>query len=69
MSKQTFHVCYHCKDRKIGCHSNCELYLKEVKENERIKKEKEKQSMIRGALYECTGNRLKSIQKSRNVPK
>lgn len=69
MARQTFHVCYHCKDRHIGCHSNCERYLKEVEENEKIKKEKDKQAMIKSTLYECTGNRLRSISKSRNEPR
>jgi hypothetical protein len=38
MALTTFHVCYHCKDRTFDCHSKCELYQKEVKENAEARK-------------------------------
>jgi hypothetical protein len=34
--------CYHCPNRKVGCHSTCEKYLAFLKENE-IAKAKERQ--------------------------
>lgn len=66
MAKQTFHVCYHCKDRKLGCHSNCERYLKEKEENDKRLKEKNKQSQINVGIYSCASKRINSIAKSRH---
>lgn len=43
MGTSSYHVCYHCKDRTIGCHAHCEPYQKEVEEHKRLK-EIEKQS-------------------------
>ena len=34
MGNTKFHVCYHCKNRSVGCHSMCEMYLQEKKEND-----------------------------------
>lgn len=67
MAKQNFHVCYHCKDRHINCHSTCELYLKEVEENNKRLKERQKELNINDALYKTTGNRLRSIHNKRHL--
>ena len=56
MAKQTFHVCYHCKDRYIGCHSKCELYLNEVKENEDRKKNGSSNNFINSTLKNMKRN-------------
>lgn len=37
MGISSYHACYHCKDRTIGCHAKCETYQAEKKEAERIK--------------------------------
>lgn len=39
MGRSKFHVCYNCKDRTVApnCHMTCELYLKEVEENKRLR--------------------------------
>lgn len=63
MAKQTFHVCYHCKDRKLGCHSNCELYLNEVKENEEMKKNNSSNNFINSTLR---GMRRNAHKRERN---
>lgn len=58
MGKSIYHVCYHCKDRKVGCHSNCEQYQKEVEENNRIKSVMRKVENRQGAIREAkTWNR------------
>ena len=43
MAKQNFKSCHHCKDRHITCHSTCELYLKEVEENNKRLEQKRKE--------------------------
>lgn len=45
MLRSTITVCKKCKDRYVGCHSNCEAYIKERDEFEQLKKqiEQEKQ--------------------------
>lgn len=30
--------CLNCENRKIGCHSTCELYIAECKEREELKR-------------------------------
>ena len=67
MAKQNFKSCYHCKDRHINCHSACELYLKEVEENKKRLEEELKQRQISVAIYESTGNRLRSIHNKRHL--
>lgn len=37
MAVTLFHVCYHCKERHVGCHAKCIAYQKEVEENQRRK--------------------------------
>lgn len=32
MSNQSYHICYHCKDRTIGCHGKCAAYQEEKAE-------------------------------------
>lgn len=36
--------CKGCKDRVLGCHSDCERYLEFSRENERIKEQRRKDS-------------------------
>ena len=67
MAKQNFHVCHHCKDRHITCHSTCELYLKEVEENNKRLEQKRKELSVNDAIYKSTGNRVRSIQKKRHL--
>ena len=45
-----FKSCINCKDRKVGCHSICEKYLNEVKENEKLKEKKRIENNIRGYI-------------------
>lgn len=35
MAKSSYHVCYHCKDRTVGCHASCKLYQDEKKERDK----------------------------------
>lgn len=69
MAKQTFHVCYHCKNRTIGCHANCVSYLKEKREYEKIKKMDENERRITGAINSLTKNKFNSIKKKRRTNK
>lgn len=69
MAKSVFHVCYHCKDRKVGCHSTCEAYLKEKQENEKMRQEKIKEAKINDGIYNSASNRIKSLKRKRNTPK
>lgn len=60
MAKTSFHVCYHCKDRHIGCHSSCKPYLEEKEENEKIRIKKNQDSFNQATINICKDNRLKS---------
>lgn len=37
-------VCLDCQDRKVGCHSTCEGYLKAVESYQKIKSKKEREA-------------------------
>ena len=50
MAKQAFHVCHHCKDRKIGCHADCEAYLKEKEQYNEIKEKDKNERTINNAI-------------------
>lgn len=43
--------CKNCKDRKIGCHADCEAYNKCVKEHNEARKKLRDDSMTESALW------------------
>lgn len=47
-----YHCCYNCKNRKIGCHSTCKMYLKEKEEDLKLKKQ-EKLRNLRTKVDYC----------------
>lgn len=54
-----FHCCHNCKDRHVipkDCHIDCEMYLKEVKENKRIKEIRRKEREATQAFIEVRNN-------------
>lgn len=51
MARSTYHVCYHCKDRKIGCHATCELYIEEKKQMEEVAKVKVQESINASTIH------------------
>lgn len=65
MAQVKFHVCYHCKNRTIGCHAKCEAYQKEKALNEKERVEKNKQHEIDSALYRNTGHRMSVSKRKR----
>jgi hypothetical protein len=58
MSQSNFHVCFHCKDRKIGCHGSCQLYQAEKAESERTRMIRNEQRGIDNTLYNNAGHRM-----------
>lgn len=58
MSKQTFHSCYHCKTRTVGCHAKCEAYQKEVKEGKEATIAFKEQKSIDNTLFCMAGKRM-----------
>lgn len=65
MAQANFHVCYHCKDRTIGCHAKCEAYQKEKVLNEKERAEKNKQRGIDNTLYRNAGHRMSISNRKR----
>ena len=45
--------CYKCKDRKIGCHSTCQTYIKRRKELDKLNEEKYKTQLDLQSLNEA----------------
>lgn len=60
MAQTSYSVCYHCKDRTIGCHAKCKMYQEEKAEKERIRKMKEEERMIDTTLSACSKRRSES---------
>lgn len=53
-------ACKDCKDRYVGCHAKCEIYIAEKKE---IKAEKEMIWKVKDAERVATGIDIKRIRK------
>lgn len=60
MGTSSYHVCYHCKDRVLGCHAKCEAYLKEKRENEQRLKERREIRENSDALASLHRHRVRS---------
>ena len=60
MSVSSYHACYHCKDRTIGCHAKCELYQEERKERDRRLKECREIREMNDALSSLRRHRVRS---------
>ena len=43
--------CRYCKERYIGCHSKCNLYIEEVKERRKFLADKKKKKEIDYIIY------------------
>ena len=69
MANQAYHVCFHCKNRKIGCHATCEMYKKEVEENTRRKKEYNLKNTFAKAEFRCKTLKGAKYLKSQNHKK
>lgn len=65
MAKQTFHCCYHCKDRVVGCHATCEMYIKEKEEQQKVKDTNFEQKSIDHTLHRLSSNRTKKMRMKR----
>ena len=57
MAKTSYHVCYHCKDRTVGCHASCKLYQDEKKERDEQGKQITNENII--------GSTIHNLQKER----
>lgn len=57
MAKSSYHVCYHCKDRTIGCHDSCKLYQDEKKERDEQREQITNENII--------GSTIHNLQKER----
>ena len=44
MGISSYHVCYHCKDRTVGCHAKCKMYQEEQAQRQRDREQQKKQS-------------------------
>lgn len=64
MAQTSYSVCYHCKDKTIGCHAKCKMYQEEKAERERVRKLKAEQRMIDTVLND--GSRRRSESRLRN---
>lgn len=57
--------CFNCKERKVGCHADCEDYQEEKRKHdelrERIWKEKDTDNVITGRLI----NRAEKLKKKK----
>lgn len=51
MGKSIYRACYHCKDRKVGCHATCEIYNEEKKRGEEVAKVKVQENINMSTIY------------------
>lgn len=55
--------CQYCKERYIGCHSNCNLYIDEVKEREKFlaerRNKKELDYNLQDTKHKALGKRVR----------
>ena len=58
--------CKNCKNRHEGCHSNCELYLEFLEENERIKKVRHQETQKQSIKIESCRRRLQACDHHRH---
>lgn len=65
MAKSSFYVCYHCKERTVGCHSKCEAYQKEKSQSERERLERNEQRGIDSTLYRNAGHRMSHARRKK----
>lgn len=65
MAQANFHVCYHCKDRTIGCHSKCAAYQKEKAESEKQRIARNEQCEINSTLYSNAKHRMSTSTRKR----
>jgi hypothetical protein len=57
--------CYHCPNRKLGCHSVCEKYQAFLKENEIAKAKARQEASFRRYEHQVKFNELKRKDKLR----
>lgn len=60
-SNQRKSCCYKCDDRILGCHSNCERYSKELKENEKNYKGRKENLNIHYSLADLKDKRIRDM--------
>lgn len=65
MAQANFHVCYHCKDRTIGCHVKCEAYQKEQRERQQLRQQRRKEKMIDDTLRINQYKRVRSLKQGK----
>ena len=66
MAKTSYHVCYHCKDRHIGCHSSCEPYIQEKEELTKQRKAKTQDDLNTYTIRVNEKNRFYSNAKNKH---
>lgn len=54
--------CKGCKDRHVGCHSECNKYIEAKRKNEEIRATQEKESVLNESIYVLKNNRMKSFR-------
>ena len=57
--------CYGCEERKVGCHSTCERYLKEKEELDSIREEKYKRQERSNLIWDTYLQGLKNMKNFR----
>ena len=49
--------CKNCKDRVVGCHSNCEKYIAYVKVRDKIRAKNAEDKLVTGYFVDVTKRR------------
>lgn len=62
-----YNGCKDCKNRKVGCHSECEVYKSFVEENRILKENKEKEKEYK--LFKYSGKRKYSDIRKKGADK
>lgn len=50
--------CRNCKNRSIGCHSTCEVYIQQAEEYHALKAKADKRKYVHGYLYQQRTERV-----------
>lgn len=67
MAAQSYHCCYHCKDRTVSCHSKCEMYKREVEEFSKLRERKNSENQISYAINRLELNRRKKLTHKKGI--
>ena len=67
MAYQRFRCCYHCQSRTESCHSTCERYLEEVKEQAEIRKKRQEEIAVSSTLNRMEQHRRKKLTHRKGI--